>query len=234
MATRVEITIQVKQASNPDFSFLNVSHPLYPFYRHILGLMQMGVYGYADNASGDEEEVEAAHAPNTPDGEENPTPIAAAASTPSTANDEQQMSPQKPAATPPRPLPTPLPRESVPVPPNFKIPTDSNLRNITDSTARSVARCGNAGSQLEFKLRLEKAANHLYQFLTPSNQFHDYYVFVRNCLRDGKIPVVPESNDNSKDDDEIKTEKRRKLQLFLAKKRSKPAPPSPPPPPALQ
>ncbi|KAI9140760.1 hypothetical protein BKA69DRAFT_1078623 [Paraphysoderma sedebokerense] len=43
---QMEITIQVKQSSNPDFNFLRKDDILHPYYKHVKWLMSSGMWEY--------------------------------------------------------------------------------------------------------------------------------------------------------------------------------------------
>ncbi|KAF9435713.1 hypothetical protein BGZ76_005678 [Entomortierella beljakovae] len=52
----MEIILQAKQATNPNFAFMSRRHHLYQFYKHVRRLMQMGLYETAEEAKQREEE----------------------------------------------------------------------------------------------------------------------------------------------------------------------------------
>ncbi|KAJ2455874.1 hypothetical protein EV183_000490 [Coemansia sp. RSA 2336] len=50
-AQQMEILIQGKQATNRDFDFLNRSHPLHPFYKHLVWLLTTNLVAYDSDES---------------------------------------------------------------------------------------------------------------------------------------------------------------------------------------
>ena len=40
----MEIVLKTKQSGNVQFGFLNFDHPLYPFYQHVIKMVQGGSY----------------------------------------------------------------------------------------------------------------------------------------------------------------------------------------------
>ena len=46
----MEIILQAKQATNPNFAFMSRRHHLFQFYKHIRWLMQTGLYESAEEA----------------------------------------------------------------------------------------------------------------------------------------------------------------------------------------
>ncbi|KAG0258010.1 hypothetical protein BG011_003589 [Mortierella polycephala] len=46
----MEIILQAKQATNPNFAFMSRRHRLFQFYKHVRWLMQTGLYEYAEDA----------------------------------------------------------------------------------------------------------------------------------------------------------------------------------------
>ncbi|KAF9124459.1 hypothetical protein BGW39_008195 [Mortierella sp. 14UC] len=56
----MEIILQAKQATNPNFAFMSKRHHLFQFYKHVRWLMQTGLYEYAEEVR--QREVEEARA----------------------------------------------------------------------------------------------------------------------------------------------------------------------------
>ncbi|KAF9091438.1 hypothetical protein BGX23_005188 [Mortierella sp. AD031] len=52
----MEIILQAKQATNPNFAFMSRRHHLFQFYKHVRWLMQTGLYEYAEEIRQREEE----------------------------------------------------------------------------------------------------------------------------------------------------------------------------------
>ncbi|KAF9907527.1 hypothetical protein EC991_010823 [Linnemannia zychae] len=52
----MEIILQAKQATNPNFAFMSKRHHLFQFYKHVRWLMQTGLYEYAEEVRQREEE----------------------------------------------------------------------------------------------------------------------------------------------------------------------------------
>lgn len=46
----MEIILQAKQATNPNFAFMSRRHQLFQFYKHVRWLMQTGLYESAEEA----------------------------------------------------------------------------------------------------------------------------------------------------------------------------------------
>ncbi|KAJ1833871.1 hypothetical protein LPJ63_002420 [Coemansia sp. RSA 2711] len=57
-AVQMEIMIQGKQGTNPNFDFLNRADSLHPFYTHLLWLMRSGLYAYNQASSSSDEETD--------------------------------------------------------------------------------------------------------------------------------------------------------------------------------
>ncbi|KAJ1919400.1 hypothetical protein H4219_001992 [Mycoemilia scoparia] len=201
MSTKMEITLQVKQANNPDFAFLNRSGELHPFYQHIIKLLQLGVYGYSEDQNESDEE----------------SPKSETANPTNATEEENSGTKYKDEQIARRPL-----QESVTIPSDVAIP-DTDMKLLADNAARMVSRGGSDGSSIEFKLRLEKAGNSLYKFLSPASEFHPYYTFVKEAFLNGKVPEIKHNSPDTKSppDEKIKAERRKRMQLFLSRKRSK-------------
>ncbi|KAJ2522135.1 NADH:ubiquinone oxidoreductase [Coemansia sp. RSA 1939] len=112
-AAQMEIVIQGKQGTNADFEFLNRSSHLHSFYKHILWLMQTGLYGYNHDSSSE---------PDTEPEENNA--IEAYLQPQNAGNKAEDLDP--PVAEP----------NNVSVPDGVAIPADPNRRLLIDKVAR--------------------------------------------------------------------------------------------------
>ncbi|KAJ1901026.1 NADH:ubiquinone oxidoreductase [Kickxella alabastrina] len=150
MANRMELVIQGKQGTNPDFAFLSARSPLYAFYKHLQWLMQTGLYGYnAESSSSSDSEQE---------------------------KDQEQEQEQHPFAVPspapliqPEPEPEPEPLPSVPS--TVSVPTDAPTRQLIDTVALLMCKSPNP-QKLEQTMRVEKATTSTYRFLSPFDPLH--------------------------------------------------------------
>ncbi|KAJ2793949.1 hypothetical protein H4R20_006382 [Coemansia guatemalensis] len=160
-AAQMEIMIQGKQGTNPDFAFLNRGSDLHPFYQHLLWLMRTGLYAYGeqDDSSSSESEHEVG------------LPESAAAV--HAGNSQEQLACSQPPSSPTCP---------VEIPEDLLIPAD---RDLIDKVAGLVAKTPSPAS-FERKLRVEKAAvSASYAFLSPFDAANAYYTFRRDCLIGG-------------------------------------------------
>ncbi|KAJ2519466.1 hypothetical protein H4217_002666 [Coemansia sp. RSA 1939] len=157
-AAQMEIVIQGKQGTNADFEFLNRSSRLHSFYKHILWLMQTGLYGYNHDSSSE---------PDTEPEENNAIDVCLQPQNAGNKTEDLDL----PVAEP----------NNVSVPDGVAIPADLNRRLLIDKVARLV---GNSPSptKLEQKLRVEKAtSSSAYSFLSPFDEENKYYCFRRDC-----------------------------------------------------
>ncbi|KAJ2079615.1 hypothetical protein H4R24_003656 [Coemansia sp. RSA 988] len=168
-AAQMEIIIQGKQGTNPDFAFLNRDSDLHPFYQHLLWLMRTGLYAYGeqDDSSSSASEHET----------DSPVNVVVAHAT----NSQEQLACSQPPTFPSRPID---------IPEDLAIPSD---RSLIDKVADLVAKTPNPAS-FERKLRVEKAAvSASYAFLSPFDAANAYYSFRRDCLIGGADGAAMES-----------------------------------------
>ncbi|PIA15941.1 hypothetical protein COEREDRAFT_81644 [Coemansia reversa NRRL 1564] len=160
-AAQMEIMIQGKQGTNPDFAFLNRNNDLHPFYQHLLWLMRTGLYAYGEQDDSSSSESE--HEVDLQDS----VGVAHAV-----GRQEQ----------PPCTQPLNLPSRPIDVPKDLFIPSD---RGLIDKVADLVAKTPSPAS-FERRLRVEKTAvSASYAFLSPFDNANAYYSFRRDCLISG-------------------------------------------------
>ncbi|KAJ2631440.1 hypothetical protein GGF44_003947 [Coemansia sp. RSA 1694] len=188
MASRMEIVIQGRQASNHDFEFLHRASPLHAFYLHLRWLMQTGLYGYNSDSDSDSEadaDTELTSALGTdrdpPDSKElHDSPVQLVAE--DTDNAIAKAEPEESS--------TPIRLE---VPGDVRMPAAHDTRAFIDRVACLVAKSP-MPAKLEQKLRIEKAtASSAYAFLSPFSELNRYYCFRRDCFISGLDAAVADA-----------------------------------------
>ncbi|KAJ2856134.1 hypothetical protein J3B02_001782 [Coemansia erecta] len=161
-ANQMELIIQGKQGTNPDFAFLGIRDALYPFYKHLRWLMQTNLYSYNNSESESDSESE-------PEPEPEPEKIALSPA------DTGEVSHAAGAASQPAQLAAPC------APEDMVVPQDSNDRLFIERVAHLVASSPTPG-RLEQKLRVEKATvSASYAFLSPFDPLNCFFCFLRDC-----------------------------------------------------
>ncbi|KAJ3045277.1 hypothetical protein HDV00_011149 [Rhizophlyctis rosea] len=174
---QIEIMIQAKQAGNPDFSFLNIKDPCYPYFKHVLMLMRTGLFAYGGRDESEQEEEDAqeevAQPETTQPGSSDQTPAAGQESErdgqilydPAQTEAESRSALHQSTAGPDNQVvhdPTAPEATGMPL----------ELQERIEKTARFVARNGNA---FESKIKQKNAGDSKFAFLNPWNEHHAYY-----------------------------------------------------------
>ncbi|KAJ2742207.1 hypothetical protein GGI20_004650 [Coemansia sp. BCRC 34301] len=179
MASRMEIVIQGRQASNRDFEFLHRASALHAFYVHIRWLMQAGLYGYNDSSES-ELDAEPAPAPGPvhdplDNRELHDSPLQKAAEGADNEVEPEGVQPSKEGSMP----------IQLEVPGDVRMPAAHDARTLIDRVACLVAKSPTP-AKLEQKLRVEKATSSAaYAFLSPFSELNRYYCFRRDCFING-------------------------------------------------
>ncbi|KAI8818192.1 uncharacterized protein EV422DRAFT_539010 [Fimicolochytrium jonesii] len=176
---QTEFMVKAKQASNPEFDFLQVGHELNAYYVHVRGVMKSGLVGLfagygsgsGSESEGGEEDVATAPDPIIPAGEGPAKGLVPTGEVGDTAHTTATLKSFPTPAAPEPPPPTPIDPTSPP----------PDLQTVIQKLATFVAR---AGPDLEQKVKAKHRGDPRFAFLVPWNPWHAYYVAVRDQARD--------------------------------------------------
>ncbi|KND03515.1 uncharacterized protein SPPG_00996 [Spizellomyces punctatus DAOM BR117] len=201
---QMEVLIQAKQATNPDFGFLHMQHSLHPYYKHVRSVLKSGLAGltaYGSDSDSDDEEQQVHQpedAPATPDLSTAPLTWTAFRG-------------------------GGLPQAAMSIPP-------PDLQTIIDKMASFVAR---NGPSFEAKVKEKNRGDPRFAFLLPWNEFHMYYKSRRDghSVHEGQTTVANDTaptshastNSQMTDPTKLKAERLARARAYLATMKAKSA-----------